>query len=174
MIKHIFNQNLGSPQVSLETLQRSITECHKLESSLQETETVFNVINAFDVPKVVWDNDRKKFILKTIKPDLYTNAVDKSLIFRDRLTLLWHRTRRQELFTPLRFGEDFSERWELTPVEYLMSELKTGNVFVLGLLSQLTEGQFYLEDTGGSVKIDLKKAISFSSLQLFYRHSLTM
>ncbi|XP_043273649.1 DNA polymerase epsilon subunit 2 [Venturia canescens] len=158
VIKDIFKQNPGTPQVSLEALQRSITECHKPESSLQETETVFNVINAFDIPKVAWDNDKKKFVLQKVVPELYANAVEKSSIFRDRLGLLWHRTRRQELFTPLRFGEDFSERWELTPIEYLMSELKTGNVFVLGLLSQLTEGQFYLEDTGGSVKIDLKKA----------------
>lgn len=65
------------------------------------------------------------------------------------------------------------ENWiELTSIEYLLSETKKGNVYVMGLLTELTEGQYYLEDTGGFIKLDLKKAFSrWFNYGVFYCNS---
>lgn len=158
---HIFEQNPGSPHVTLESIDKAIKECARPDTILQDSETVFSVIDTFKVPKVVYDQGKKKFVLRKIEADLFPDASHKSKVFKHRLELLWHRTQRHELFTPLKFGETNDERYELTPIEYLLSESKIGHVYVMGLLSQLTEGQYYLEDTGGSIKIDLTKAISF-------------
>lgn len=153
-------QNLTDSNVTIETLKLAIQEYIR-PNTLKDTETVLNVIDIFDVPKITYDLSKKKFILENISPDLYAEAQYKSTIFKDRFELLWYRTLRHELFTPPKLGEK-KENWiELTSIEYLLSESKKGNVYVMGLLTELTEGQYYLEDTEGFIKLDLKKAISF-------------
>ena len=161
IIDHVLEQSSESPHVTLENLEKAIAECVRPETTLQHTETIFNVIDTFEIPKIIYDQGKKKFVIQKIAPDLYPEVIHKSEVFRHRLELLWHRTRRNEFFTTLKFGEPYALRFELTPIEYLLSESKTGNVYVMGLLSQLTEGQYYLEDTGGAIKVDLSKAISF-------------
>lgn len=160
IIEHVLTQNLTDPNVTIETLKLAIQEYIR-PNTLKDTETVLNVIDVFDVPKIKYDLSKKKFILENISPDLYPEAQYKSTIFKDRFELLWYRTLRHELFIPPKLGEK-KENWiELTSIEYLLSESKKGNVYVMGLLTELTEGQYYLEDTGGFIKLDLKEAISF-------------
>lgn len=163
IVEQILAQNLNDPHITLANLKLAIEECVR-PNTLKTTETVLNVIHAFDIPKIKHNLSEKKFVLTTILPDLYPGAQYKSLIFKDRFELLWYRTLRHELFVPPKLGEK-KENWiELVPIEYLLSESKGGNVYVMGLLTQLTEGQYYLEDTGGTIKVDLEKAISFKSL----------
>ncbi|OAD62827.1 DNA polymerase epsilon subunit 2 [Eufriesea mexicana] len=150
IVEQVLAQNLVDPHVTVENLSTAIKECIK-PNTLQETETIVNVINAFDVPRIKYDLYKKKFLLENITPDLYAEAQYKSTIFKDRFELLWYRTLRHQLFTPPKLGER-KETWiELVPIEHLLSESKTGNVYVMGLLTQLTEGQYYLEDTDGLV-----------------------
>ncbi|KAF3421490.1 hypothetical protein E2986_08250 [Frieseomelitta varia] len=149
--EQVLSQDLSDTHVTVENLQLAIQECIK-PNTLKNTETVLNVINVFDVPRIKYDLSKKKFVLESITPDLYPEAQYKSTIFKDRFELLWYRTLRHELFIPPMLGEK-KENWiELVPIEYLLSESKEGNVYVMGLLSQLVEGQYYLEDTGGSIK----------------------
>lgn len=157
IIEHVLTQNLTDPNVTIATLKLAIQEYIR-PNTLKDTETVLNVIDVFDVPKIKYDLSKKKFILENILPDLYAEAQYKSTIFKDRFELLWYRTLRHELFIPPKLGEK-KENWiELTSIEYLLSETKKGNVYVMGLLTELTEGQYYLEDIGGFIKLDLKKA----------------
>ena len=159
--EQLLNQNLQTPNIEMEHIKRAILECVRPEASLKDTETILNVINAFEIPKVQFEIGRKKFIIHNVDKDLYPDAIHKSNVFKDRLDLLYYRTLRHPLFSPSRFGETDQVKLELVPIEYVLSEAKTENVYVIGLLSQLTEGQFYLEDSHGSVKVDLRKAISF-------------
>ena len=162
--EQVLSQDLSDTHVTIENLQLAIEECIK-PNTLKNAETILNVIDVFDVPRIKYDLSKKKFVLESITPDLYAEAQYKSTIFKDRFELLWYRTLRHELFTPPMLGER-KENWiELVPIEYLLSESKGGNVYVMGLLSQLVEGQYYLEDTGGSIKVDLREAISFLKLQ---------
>ncbi|XP_012153636.1 DNA polymerase epsilon subunit 2 [Megachile rotundata] len=157
IVEKVLTQNLNDPHVTVENLKLAIEECIRPDT-LKATETVLNVIDAFDIPKIKYDLNKKKFILSTVAPDLYAEAQYKSEIFKNRFELLWYRTLRHELFNPPRLGEKKDDWIELVPIEHLLSESKTGNICVMGLLTQLTEGQFYLEDMGGTIKIDLRRA----------------
>lgn len=159
IVERVLAQNLSSPHIDVDHLKLAIEECVKPDI-LKSTETVFGVINAFDIPKIKYDLRRMKFVLETVTPDLYPEARHKSEIFKNRFELLWYRTLRHELFAPRKLGEKKDKNIELVRIEYLLSESRKESVCVMGLLTQLTEGQYYLEDTDGTIKVDLRRAIS--------------
>lgn len=80
--------------------------------------------------------------------------------------MLRQRTMRNELFMPALEGvSDTERRFQLTPLSALLgaagdshkSTAATESIVVLGMLSQLQEGKFYLEDLDGKVRIDLSQ-----------------
>ena len=170
IVEQILTQNLSTPHVDLENIKLALKEAVKPESTLQDTETVLNVIDIFNVPKVVYDQNKKKYTVMKTNKELFPDAQYKSLVFKERLDLLWFKTQKHPIFAPTKFGKIDENKLELVPIEYLLSESKTNNICVMGLLSQLTEGQFYLEDYTGAVKIDLKNTISFYFI--YKNHSL--
>lgn len=75
-----------------------------------------------------------------------------------RYTLLWQRTSRHELFSAQIAGTSLDvKKFQLRKVEYLLSSAVANDLVVLGLLSQLTENNFFIEDPTGSVPVDLSK-----------------
>lgn len=163
-MEKVLAQNLDNPHINVETLKLAIEECIRPDT-LKCTETVINVIDLFNAPKIKYDLSKRKFVLETIRPDIYTEAQYKTEIFKNRYELLWYRTLKHDLFSPPKLGQKKEDWIELVPIEHLLSENKTGNICVMGLLTQLTEGQYYLEDPGGTIKIDLQRAISFKNLK---------
>ncbi|XP_012275570.1 DNA polymerase epsilon subunit 2 [Orussus abietinus] len=153
--EQVLSHQVENSHITIEHIKHAITECLKPESSLQDTETVINVINAFDIPKLKYNTDRKQYELKKVEKDLYADAIYKPLLFKDRFSILWYRTLRHEMFTPIQFGQKDASKCELTAIEYLFSESKSDNVFVMGMLCQLTEGDYYLEDSNRVVKVNL-------------------
>ncbi|XP_043477041.1 DNA polymerase epsilon subunit 2 [Leptopilina heterotoma] len=164
IIEQLLTQTLKTPNVQKEHIILAFNDYVRPTTSLKDTETIINIINAFDTPKVQYDLGRRKFMIKTVDKDLYPDAEHKSLVFKDRLDLLYYRTLRHDHFKSSKFGESNEGKLELVAIENLLSEAKTENVYVIGLLSQLTEGEFYLEDSYGSVKLDLRKADFQTSL----------
>lgn len=158
IIELILAQNLNSPHVDAEHLKLAIEEWVE-PTKLKDTETVFNVINGYDIPRIKYDISKKKFVIDN--ESLYSEAEYKSLIFKDRFEVLWYRTLRHKQFQSSKFEKQQMDKIDLIPIEYLLSELRTGNVCVMGMITQLTEDQYYLEDTSGTVKIDLTNTISF-------------
>ncbi|KAL6440025.1 hypothetical protein ACFW04_002988 [Cataglyphis niger] len=68
--------------------------------------------------------------------------------------MVWYKTLRHKQFQSSKFGKQQMDKTNIVPIEYLLSELKTGNVCVMGLITQLVEDQYSLEDTTGTIKID--------------------
>ncbi|XP_076749484.1 DNA polymerase epsilon subunit 2 [Xylocopa sonorina] len=157
IVEQVIAQNLSDPHVTVENLKLAIEECIR-PNTLKDTETVLNVINVFHVPKIKYDLSKNRFILESVTLEFYGDAQYKSTIFKDRYELLWYKTMRHELFIPPKLGEKKQNWIELVPIEHLLSENKKGSVYVMGLLAQLVEGQYYLEDPGGSIKVDLRRA----------------
>jgi DNA polymerase epsilon subunit 2 len=59
-------------------------------------------------------------------------------------------------------SDDAGRKFKLQPIEFLLSSSgKVKEVIVLGLLTQLREGRYYLEDPTGILQLDLSEAISF-------------
>ncbi|KAH0568424.1 hypothetical protein KQX54_020832 [Cotesia glomerata] len=122
------NLNLESPHITLNHVVDAIKECLRPQDSLQDSETIFNVINTTEIPKVVYDIEKKKFVLQKVSSELFGDANSKSSIFRDRLELLKQVTLKQEPFAPRKLGEVDVEKYELTPIEYLLSLIAEGCV----------------------------------------------
>ncbi|NXY36448.1 DPOE2 polymerase, partial [Pomatorhinus ruficollis] len=132
-------------------------------------ENVFNIIGAFDIPRYIYNSERKKFLPLSMTdlpgPSLFGTARDKAELFRERYSILQQRTHRHELFTPspvVAHPDDSKSKFQLKTVETLLGNTaKVGEVIVLGMITQLKEGKYFLEDPTGVVQLDLSKAISF-------------
>ncbi|XP_055990130.1 DNA polymerase epsilon subunit 2 isoform X2 [Sorex fumeus] len=101
-------------------------------------------------------------------PSLFGTARDKAELFRERYTILHQRTHRHELFTPPVIGshpDESGSKFQLKTIETLLgSTTKIGDVIVLGMITQLREGKYFLEDPTGTVQVDLSKAQFHSGL----------
>jgi len=161
IIELILAQNLSDPHVGVEHVKIAIEECLE-PNKLKDTETVFNVIDAYDVPKIRFDISRRKFIIDDESSrEFVSEARYKSLIFKRRFEMTWHRTLRHKQFLSSRFekGRDTANTANtMIPIECLLSEQRSGRVRVMGLLTQLKEDEYHLEDTSGTVRIDLSDA----------------
>jgi len=90
--------------------------------------------------------------------ELLTSAESKLELFAQRFKVIHQRTLRHDLFSPCMLSQAGSGRkkFQLKPIEYLLSN--TANVeetIVLGMISQLKEGKFYLEDLTGCLPLSL-------------------
>lgn len=164
LTSHIQNQGLTIPNIEKSNIELAIKECG--QSGSDGSETVFNVINAFDVPQYKYHQDRKKFLLNNTPKSILPEANCKVDYLRDRYTMLWQRTSRHDLFSPAVLGTSNSsvKKFQLKKIEALLATSKIDEVVVLGLLTQLEEGKFYLEDPSGVVKLDLKNVQFHSGL----------
>ncbi|CAL1538535.1 unnamed protein product [Lymnaea stagnalis] len=163
IIEIIQKQSLSSAMIGKEICESAVQECNNEQND--DSDSIFNVIDAFSVPRFTYVRERKKFIpdsnLDKAAPSLHGPPSDKGTMFRDRYTVLHQRTLRNKLFTPPAIGSTDAESntFQLKPVEYLVgSTSKLGNVLVLGMLVQLKEGKWYLEDPTGHVQLDFTQA----------------
>lgn len=171
IVEAVHKQPLTSPLVGREVAEIAVEECN--EASDGDSEAALVIIDAFQVPKFVYNADRKKFLPYREKDEnsvplcLHGRAASKATLFRDRYTLLHQRTLRHELFTPPALGQDIQSmsKFQLRNVEYLLSSSGLPDkVIVMGMLSQLKEGKFYLEDPTGSVELSLSGCVFHNGL----------
>ncbi|XP_003471850.3 DNA polymerase epsilon subunit 2 [Cavia porcellus] len=170
IIDAVEKQPLSSNMIERSAVETAVQECSR---SAEETiEHIFNIIGAFDVPRFVYHSGRKKFLPLLMtnhpEPNLFGTARDKAELYRERYTILHQRTHRHELFTPPVVGshpDAMGSKFQLKTIESLLgSTTKIGDVIVLGMITQLKEGKFFLEDPTGTVQLDLSKAQFHSGL----------
>uniref|UniRef100_A0A8C4E504 DNA polymerase epsilon subunit n=1 Tax=Dicentrarchus labrax TaxID=13489 RepID=A0A8C4E504_DICLA len=156
-------QPLSSNMIELSVVEIAVQDC--TQSCNETIDNVFNIIGAFDVPRYIYSMERKKFVPISMTshpaPSLCGLAKDKAELFRERYTILQQRIHRHELFTPPAIGavvEEGQNKFQLKTIEALLgSTSKLGEVIVLGMVTQLKEGKFYLEDPSGTVQLDMSK-----------------
>ncbi|NP_035263.1 DNA polymerase epsilon subunit 2 [Mus musculus] len=170
IIDAVEKQPLSSNMIERSVVEAAVQECSQ---SMDETiEHVFNIIGAFDIPRFIYNSERKKFLPLSMTnhaaPTLFGTARDKAELYLERYTILHQRTHRHELFTPPVIGshlEESGSKFQLKTIETLLgSTSKVGDVIVLGMITQLKEGKFFLEDPTGTVQLDLSKAQFHSGL----------
>lgn len=123
---------------------------------------------------------------------IHGEASAKAALYRDRLLLLFQRVSRDHHFSKSSFDAETSEfgSCEVIPLSLSLSHFlfgshlwtwklwlcfgvaqistiqslvgQRGRKWVMGVISQLEDGHFYLEDLTASVEINLSKAISFT------------
>lgn len=164
---HIQRQSLNCATIEKEQIEQAIKECCR--SGTDISEPILSVISAFEIPRFTFNVDRKKFIPVTgQRPELLGSAVDKARLFKNRYQIIQQRTARHPLFAPTlsetlgdldENGAPRVKRYKLSHVEKLLcTSTSMSDAVVLGMLTQLKEGKFYLEDPTGAVQLDLSNA----------------
>jgi len=167
MLDDLTKRNLDSAS----SLNRAVLQdCFKEINFNKQEEAVelLLVIDAFDVPKSIYCEQNKKLIKlgneSKYEKDLNSKCLisgseSKVELFVQRFKIIHQRTLRHELFSPCMLTANSSfgkKKFQLKPIEFLLSN--TSNVeetIVLGMISQLKEGKFYLEDLTGSLPLSL-------------------
>ncbi|KAN0061752.1 DNA-directed DNA polymerase epsilon, subunit B [Thecaphora frezii] len=121
----------------------------------------FHVIDAFSMPRHVFDPQRKVFERTSIRPTILPAASAKSAYLRERLAIVRAAIQRNENFCPpLAIGQSRQRDsfMKLTSTKNLLG--RQGQRFLLfGMLSTSQDGRYMLEDADGCVGLDLDEAI---------------
>ncbi|CAH0598362.1 unnamed protein product [Chrysodeixis includens] len=162
---HLLHQCISQPILEKEHLEIAYKECST--SGLEENETVLNVIDAYSVPRLCYDHELKKFI-KEVSNDkcLFPDPRWKSRFIIERYTIIWQRTLRNKLFTTDTIKTSDTEKcFQLRKIEFLLSSSsRIDDVVVLGLLMQVVERKYHLEDPTGTVALDMTNVRYHSGL----------
>ncbi|PKA49599.1 DNA polymerase epsilon subunit 2 [Apostasia shenzhenica] len=127
-------------------------------SSSASNRLALRVIDAFVIPRFRYDSIKKVFYEHTGKLSIHGDAGDKVALYRDRYQLLLQRLTRDKYFSKPVFDTATvdSVSCEITPIQSLIG--CAGRRWLMGVISQLEEGHFYLEDLTAAIPIDLTNA----------------
>ncbi|NXY10707.1 DPOE2 polymerase, partial [Pteruthius melanotis] len=160
VIDAVEKQSLSSNMIEQPTVEAAVQECSRAPD--EAIENVFNIIGAFDIPRYIYNSERKKFLPLSMTdlpgPSLVGTARDKAELFRERYAILQQRTHRHELFTPspvVAHPDDSKSKFQLKTVETLLGNTaKVGEVIVLGMITQLKEleSKFWLKKPASNLR----------------------
>ena len=83
--------------------------------------------------------------------------------------MLFKRTLRHELFSPCSLSgtamAGSKKKFQLKPIEFLLSNTKQlEDIIVLGMIAQLKENKFFLEDPTGHLPLNLSEAVNLITI----------
>ncbi|KAK4362675.1 hypothetical protein RND71_017916 [Anisodus tanguticus] len=121
-------------------------------SSIASPASALRVIDAFLVPKFRYDPVKKFFHEHTGRLPIHGDASAKATLYKDRFLLLFQRLSRDPRFSTLAFDASTSEygSCEISPIQSLVG--RVGRRWIMGVISQLEDGHFYLEDLTAAVE----------------------
>lgn len=156
--ENLQSQRLQTTQVERGALEKAINEINRV--GLDECETVFSVIDSFKVPRYHYNAQNKKFEQHKDLRTILTVPALKAGYIRERYAMLLQKTLRHELFAPAIIqggvsAESQVKKFKLQYAENLLATSSVKEAVILGLLTQLKEGKFYIEDPTGSIELDL-------------------
>ncbi|CAO1615401.1 unnamed protein product [Sympodiomycopsis kandeliae] len=134
------------------------------EDSAAPPQRFFDVIDAFEMPKVEWDPVSKAFVKQSGKPSALPPPLSKPLALRQRLQSLRALVLRNENFCPPLPGINRSRggaqnTWmKLTSTSNLLGR-PNGRFLLFGLLTTTSDGRLCLEDEDGRVLLDVENAV---------------
>ncbi|KAJ8500607.1 hypothetical protein OPV22_011159 [Ensete ventricosum] len=164
LIDDIDKQSLKSSILDREAIRRVVSLLLNADAAVDPSAAstssrfALRVIDAFVIPRFRYDPIKNVFYEHTGKLHIHGDAGDKAALYRDRYQLLLQRIARDKFFSKPVFASKMteSESCEITPIQSLIG--CTGRRWIMGVISQLEEGQFYLEDLSAAVPIDLSNS----------------
>ena len=131
------------------------------------------------IPKLTYDRMKRRFALPNVHGGIFGTVDDKVDMLLERYALIHQRLMRQENFRPklvssleggIQQGEG-NDAVKITPIEGLLGS--SGEKILLGIIVQVEEGRYYLEDPTAQVPMDLS-AGEFLSDGFITEHSICL
>ncbi|KER27216.1 DNA polymerase epsilon subunit B, partial [Opisthorchis viverrini] len=173
LIETILKQKIDDTRITKVLCEQAVNEC-KADRNVDNP--ILFVIDAFEVPRFHYSKSLKKFIpLDNSDFDGQWNSLFpassqvKSFLYANRYEVIYQRVLRHQLFSQTaahgHVGANESVNYRIRPIEYLLaSGSRIESAIVLGMLCQLREGIWHLEDPTGIVRLDLKEAVFHEGL----------
>ncbi|KAK4849156.1 hypothetical protein QYF36_021512 [Acer negundo] len=116
------------------------------DSASRSSHSAIRVIDSFLVPKFHYNPIKKHFYQHTGSVLIHGEASAKAELYKDRFLLLFQRVCRDGHSSTPEFNAQTSEfgRCEICTIQSLIGQ--PGKRWVMGVISQLEDGHFYLED----------------------------
>ena len=149
--------SLKSNMLDKSTVEAIIDEVKGIDDHTQGRR-VLQVVDAFEVPKIAFDPVRKILYTQPGKFALHGEALAKASLYRERFLLLQQRILKDKYFAKPAFevqGSQFGS-CEITPLQSLVG--CTGNRWVMGVILQVEDGRFHLEDLSAILPVDISEA----------------
>lgn len=172
IVDRVKRTRLDCKYITFEVLEPVVMAIHSgVESKDLEAEGVFEIIDAFKMKKRKYDCVGKRFHEVPLG-SRYGSSKDQAEVFRERYEVLLQRILR---FKNLRHardaasGYDRGDHYEITTTQDLLGE--SGVKCILGLISEVKEGEVWLEDTHGNVKVELPSESVIQESGFYTYHS---
>ncbi|KAK4283347.1 hypothetical protein QN277_000307 [Acacia crassicarpa] len=164
LLDQLEHESLKSTIIDKEPVHRVVSLLLEAEAAVEESSdavgigSVFRVVDAFLVPKFRYDPIKKQFYEHTSNLPIHGEASAKAALYRDRFQLLFQRLSRDQHFAKPAFDSEstYFGSCEISPIQSLVGQ--TGRRWIMGVISQLEDGHFYLEDLTAAVEINLSTA----------------
>ncbi|GLU18413.1 hypothetical protein SLE2022_347170 [Rubroshorea leprosula] len=164
LLDNLEHESLKSSIIDKEPLQKVVSLLLEAEGVVAEecpssvsSHSALRIIDVFFVPKFRFDPIKKHFYEHTGRLPIHGEASAKAGLYRDRFLLLYQRVSRDMHFIKPAFDTEMSNfgGCELSTIQSLVGQ--SGRRWVMGVISQLEDGHFYLEDLTAAVEVDLSK-----------------
>jgi len=147
--------NSKAVSLALKELGKDVTANVQVETN--EDEPILTVVDSFETPRFTYNEETAKYD-KSNGEALLGGIDSKINVFRERYMAVWQRTVRHEMFTPAHRKAQ-SAQFSLQKIEYLKGiSLKMTECVILGMLTQMKEGEWWIEDPTGALKLNLAEA----------------
>ncbi|KAK4539558.1 hypothetical protein LTR36_010835 [Oleoguttula mirabilis] len=145
-----------------------VEEDDEHEEASKDPRAWLKVMSAFEQPRFTYDMDKKHFIQRTSKPSLFPPPSHKTALFRERYNVIQQRLLRNEAFQAPSFSSvsttltrtdtaTAQQFYKITPVANLLGRGGTSHL-LLGMLVIAPTGTLALNDSSGSISLDLQHA----------------
>ncbi|PIA36125.1 hypothetical protein AQUCO_03400201v1 [Aquilegia coerulea] len=169
LIDEIAKESLKSSIIDKDSVQKVVNFLLEAENAIESTSSSNSkspliFIDSFVIPKFRFDSVKKAFYEYTGKLSIHGDAAAKAGLYRDRYELLLQRISRHPDFSKPAFDSDMTystnKSCEISPIQSLVGQ--TGMRSIMGVISQLEDGHFYLEDLTAAVEVNLSNARIYS------------
>eukprot|EP00977_Amphora_coffeiformis_P025037 scaffold18052_cov175-Amphora_coffeaeformis.AAC.1 len=166
LTKEIWQKYLQDQEAFLASVSSDKPSSGKASSSSSVTGPWpdLEVVSAFRDVRLAYHTMKKHFHVEEQPWSLFGKAEDKIQMQTQRYALTHQRLLRHKLFRPSdlgHLGTNDAVQYKLTPIESLLGRQQQQShksLLLLGLLQQIEEGQYYLEDLTGQVPISFQHA----------------
>ncbi|CAH8433214.1 unnamed protein product [Heterobilharzia americana] len=164
LVDTILKQKIENNKISRKLCEAAVKECRAEHST---DSTVLYVVDAFSVPYFRYSKSLKKFVPfasnKVSEERLIfpVSSDAKAFLYAHRYEVIYQRMLRHQVFSQTSaLDGSHNANYRLRPIEYLLAAgSRIDSVVVLGLISQLHEGDWYAEDPSGIVRLNLQQAV---------------